>query len=72
MPKERIDMILNELNPLIKDQRLDEHAVTPLSEVLNNSILEEELTKIQANRIDTDPIYAIYTSGSTGKPKGVL
>lgn len=75
MPKERIEMILNELKPLMiiasNEQKIEEHTVTPLKELLRTDI-SEELTKVFEGQIDTDPIYAIYTSGSTGKPKGVL
>ncbi len=76
MPKERIDMILDELKPLMiiasKEQVLEDYQVTSLIQLLDGDIAEDEIQKIREEHIDTDPVYAIYTSGSTGKPKGVL
>lgn len=76
MPKERIDMILDELNPIMviasKNQSLEGHEVVLMEEILKYSVKDDILVQIKEENIDTDPIYAIYTSGSTGKPKGVL
>lgn len=82
MPKMRVELILNTLNPAAM-------VVTPISkkfsyevapnliavdyeEALDQNIDEEALHKIRRKIIDRDPIYATFTSGSTGIPKGVI
>lgn len=76
MPKERVDLILGELNPVMviasKNQQLQGHEVLPLEKLVKFSENDNILKKIMEEQVDSDPIYAIYTSGSTGKPKGVL
>jgi non-ribosomal peptide synthetase component F len=82
MPKMRVELILNTLNPAAM-------VVTPVSkkfsyevapdliavdyeEALHTQIDVEALQKIRRRIIDRDPIYATFTSGSTGIPKGVI
>lgn len=82
MPKLRVELILNTLNPVAM-------VVTPASkkfsyevapdllaidyeEAIGFPIDFDNLTKIRRKIIDRDPIYATFTSGSTGVPKGVI
>jgi amino acid adenylation domain-containing protein len=82
MPKMRVELILNTLNPAAM-------VVTPVSkkfsyevapdliavdyeEALHTQIDVDALQKISQKIIDRDPIYATFTSGSTGIPKGVI
>lgn len=82
MPKMRVELILNTLNPVAM-------VVTPLSkkfsyevapdliavdyeEALGVEVQEAALKAIRRKIIDRDPIYATFTSGSTGIPKGVI
>jgi D-alanine--poly(phosphoribitol) ligase subunit 1 len=82
MPKLRVELILNTLNPAAM-------VVTPLSkkfsfevapdliavdyeEAIHGSIDERALQINIRKIIDRDPIYATFTSGSTGIPKGVV
>ena len=82
MPKMRIELILQTLNPiamLVLDAHKD-FAASVAPNILT-LIYEEEkaidfnidvLGKIRRSIIDRDPIYATFTSGSTGIPKGVI
>lgn len=82
MPKMRVELILNTLNPAAM-------VVTPVSkkfsyevapdliavdyeDALHQNIDDEALQVISRKIIDQDPIYATFTSGSTGIPKGVI
>jgi D-alanine--poly(phosphoribitol) ligase subunit 1 len=82
MPKMRIELILQTLNPIamlvLESQKTFAASVAP--DILT-LIYEEEkaidfnidiLCKIRRIIIDRDPIYATFTSGSTGIPKGVI
>ncbi len=62
----RCDNIPEELTGACKVLYMEDLLASP------EAVREEELKKIRARQIDTDPIYAIFTSGSTGVPKGVL
>ncbi|MDD2572882.1 MAG: amino acid adenylation domain-containing protein [Bacillota bacterium] len=82
MPRFRIQLILNNLNPraIICDQASKKvmdtfhfgGEVYIYDEMVVTSIDEDALGRIRETAIDTDPIYVIYTSGSTGIPKGVV
>ena len=79
MPKERISLIYDTLNPILTiDARKQEDKeefenIVLFSDILSKSKVEDEiLQQIREDRIDTDPLYSIFTSGSTGIPKGVL
>lgn len=84
LPKNRIELILNTLKPVLVLQSLPVREkpyvaiegleTHPISEILkeDTQICTEKLQQIRENAIDTDPLYAIFTSGSTGVPKGVL
>lgn len=84
LPKNRIELILNTLRPVLVLQSLpvrekqyvaiDGLQAHPISEILNTDAQTDtdRLMRVRENAIDTDPLYAIFTSGSTGVPKGVL
>jgi len=78
MPKERVDLIYNTLNPVaVIDARENtskpiEGAIVFDEAMASGKIDEETLQRIRFEAVDIDPIYCIFTSGSTGVPKGVL
>ncbi|MGI6702572.1 MAG: amino acid adenylation domain-containing protein [Clostridia bacterium] len=81
MPRFRIQLILDNLNPgaVICDRAskkvMDSFdfggEVYLYDDMVGTSIDNNALGRIRERAIDTDPIYIIYTSGSTGIPKGV-
>lgn len=81
MPKERIQLILERLNPkaVICDDatrnlvpvRKESH-VFLYEDLIKTSIDKEGLDAVREKAIDTDPVYIVFTSGSTGIPKGVI
>tara|TARA_Y100001958_G_C21243063_1_gene571664 strand:+ start:2636 stop:4168 length:1533 start_codon:yes stop_codon:yes gene_type:complete len=83
MPKKRIDLILETLQPLAlvvnnKNKLLVSEIITKTilidyeKQVDDGKVDESALRSIRSKIIDRDPIYATFTSGSTGIPKGVL
>ena len=77
MPKERVDLIYNKLNPVLILDARDTEVLQPGSWKVKNIVETTEinssaLQKVRTDMVDTDPLYAIFTSGSTGIPKGVL
>jgi len=82
MPKMRIELILQTLNPIatvVLKQDLDfSKSVAPdLTSLIFEEIIDQQyddvnLGKIRRQIIDRDPLYATFTSGSTGIPKGVI
>lgn len=74
MPKERIDLIIDTLKPIMMiDARPQSDGSCPsVKEIIDNTKSDEALlSRVRKNAIDTDPLYTLFTSGSTGVPKGV-
>jgi amino acid adenylation domain-containing protein len=82
MPKLRIELILQTLNPIatvvLKNDLDFAKSVAPhllslvYEEVIQDGIDENLLGLVRRKAIDRDPLYATFTSGSTGIPKGVI
>lgn len=83
MPKSRIELILQTLQPIAtvvlasevgfaKSIAPDLTTIIYEDAIKHPVINEEKLALIRRFSIDTDPIYATFTSGSTGIPKGVI
>ena len=77
MPKERIELIYNKLNPVLiidaRDTDVQEPDCYKITDILNSAEIDGSgLQNVRNHMVDTDPLYAIFTSGSTGIPKGVL
>ncbi len=82
LPKERIESMVCLLKPaglIYHDTSRDcaqsiEADVMKFNyeELVSGQADEAYLSKVRAQALDTDPLYAIFTSGSTGVPKGVL
>ena len=84
MPRHRIDMIFDTLQPKVvicDDTTRDKlpvgadtnpPAILHYNDLITTPINSPTLQAIAAQQIDTDPIYVVFTSGSTGKPKGVV
>jgi amino acid adenylation domain-containing protein len=82
MPKMRIELILQTLNPIAtvvlqKDLEFSKSLASNLTTLVFEEIIKKPfddavLSKIRRQIIDKDPLYATFTSGSTGVPKGVI
>lgn len=82
MPKKRIELILETLNPvatvvLQQDLSFAQSVASNLPTYIYEEIKNQEfdlmvLNQIKRKIIDRDPLYATFTSGSTGIPKGVI
>lgn len=73
MPKERVDTIIEQVNPIFIIGNFENDKFKNISQDEINKIMEkedyEEITQIYMK--PTDIYYIIFTSGSTGTPKGV-
>lgn len=82
MPRFRIELILENLNPkvIICDDSTKDFMgdfeyngdVYLFDEIAKTPIDDGVIQDIRDRAIDTDPVYVIFTSGSTGIPKGVI
>lgn len=82
MPLQRIEKVLNQLNPaLIIYGDGDEEVISNFQDKYNVLKVDEyDCTNIDDNKLnlrinrilDVDPVYVIFTSGSTGVPKGIV
>lgn len=78
MPKQRIQLIMNTLQPVmvlssVKEVEWDGQEIVTYEEAVMSGKADEKLLgEVRSCALDTDPLYAIFTSGSTGVPKGVL
>jgi len=80
MPKVRIHMVLNKVNPplVICDDSTESlltewgYKTCNFKDICTYQVNDTALANIRSHATDVDPIYVVFTSGSTGVPKGVV